>query len=165
MKNEYDKLLESENYKEYAKNNPKAYLANVFSMIQRPDSQKEWQFGFYNEEDDMLQPFIVHVEGSIETGKADKIFREPNAKVEEISLDEVKIKLEDAVVKAKEIGAEKFPGIFPVKYICILQKKETIMWNITIIGSNISTANIRIDADNGKLIHASMVNLFEKMKS
>lgn len=164
MKEAFQKVISSDSYKKYKEDHPDSFLTNVFSMVQSAESDKEWQFGFYEPKDDMLTPFVVHTEGTVEPGKADKIFREPDSKVEVLELSDDLISIEDAVNKATEVGKERFPGIVPVKYICILQNKDNAMWNITLIGSNISTANIRIDAKSGDVLHAAKVSLFEGLK-
>ncbi|MDD5086981.1 MAG: hypothetical protein PHV16_04475, partial [Candidatus Nanoarchaeia archaeon] len=138
------------------KKNKKSKLAYAFTM----DEDANWQFGYYNNETDMISTFIV--DKCISLNESQEIFKKPGDKVKCINLEEVKINFEKALEKAEQTRKKYYPNETVNKKIAILQNiKQGQLWNITFVTHSFKTINIKINALNGKLIRHEVVSLFD----
>ncbi|RMF06539.1 hypothetical protein D6764_02020 [Candidatus Woesearchaeota archaeon] len=160
----HEKLRGSSIFKEWKDKNKNAFLANVFSSFEKEDDY-DIHFGFYTESDDLLTPFVIDGKGNVTQSKADKVFRHPESIIEEVEIDRVKIEPHEALKSARNDVKSKKPTFNETKAIGILQKKNnTHQWNITLVGQNMDIFNIKINAEDGKIISSSEVKLFEQLK-
>ncbi len=141
LQEEFSKIIESEDYKEFKKENPDSFLANVFL------DKDGWQFNFSY--DKKMISFYLQ-EDVIKTEESEVY--EKNSQLEELKLKEIKIDLEKAenLIKAEEEITKK---------IIILQQKEVPLWNITYITSSMDVINVRINAISGEIIKQNTENI------
>jgi hypothetical protein len=156
MRNALKKLNKSSEFLAWSKNNKKSKLAYAFTM----DEEDNWQFGYYNNETDMISTFIV--DNCISLNESQEIFKKPGDKVKCINLKDVKISFENALEKAEQTRKKYYSNEASNKKIAILQNiKQGQLWNITFVTHSFKTINIKIDALDGKLIKHEIVSLFE----
>ena len=147
----------SEVFKAWKNDNPKSFLCSFFNILEA-DKESGWQVYFYNEADDTITSFLA--EGNVELVESgSKIFKEKDTKVDELKLKEVEIRMDEAFGAVERLRLEKYPHENPSKKIIILQKIKVPLWNITYITSGFKTLNVKIDAENGKIIEENLSSL------
>jgi|TARA_Y100000310_G_C20682951_1_gene817130 hypothetical protein len=148
LQQEYSKIIESEEYKEFKKNNPNSHLSSVFL------DNAGWQFNFFY--DDKLITF--YLEDSIIKTEESEIYEKKEIK--ELKLDEVKVskeEVEEILNKSmEEHGNEKVN-----KKIIILQQKEVPFWNITYITTTLNVLNVKINAITKEIIEQKFENIMK----
>lgn len=161
--NELLKKVESSKvYKHWKNENKNSFLCSFFNILSQ-DNESGWQVYFYNEDNDSITSFLAedNVE-IIENGS--KVFKEPGTKVDELKLKNIKIMMDKAFGIFEKQKLEKYPKENASKKIIILQKIKIPLWNITYITSGFKTLNIKIDAENGKIIEESLTSILSSMK-
>jgi Zn-dependent metalloprotease len=157
MKDIIKKLESSKEYKEWIKENPKAYLTHAFIM-EDPNVKQEWQIGYFLPKEDKVMTFTVG--DSIMQNPPSEVFKEKGT-ILKLKLDEVKVEMEDALKTAAKLQKEKYPGNDALKKIVILQNLDVgQVWNITYVTQTFKTLNIKIDAQTGKVIKDEIIELF-----
>jgi len=142
-----NQLLESEEFKDWKAQHEDFFLAHAFIM-----QDGEWQFGFYNPEKEKMVTFICGNE--IIHNKEEEVLKS-KMQITKLDPDIIKIKLADALKKAKEILNENYKNQLVTKNFIIIQNVEKPIFNITFLAQNFNTINIKIDAKTGEVIHHS----------
>lgn len=151
FKQSYDKLLESKEFKQWREKNKKDYLAHGFYMDDEV-SKNEWQIGFYNKEKDKMTTFSVFKE-RVEVSKEAEIFKKPEAKIEELKVEEIKISSDEGFKIADKIQKEKYSSDLPQKRFMIIQNLEgKTVFNITMLTATFEALNLRISCSTGKIL-------------
>ena len=125
------KLENSDNYKEWQKDNVNSYLSYAFVMmdINQEKQDLEWQIGYYLPKEDKITTFTIDKE--IRKNPDSEIFKN-NTKVYELKIDKLKVACRDAWKISDKMQKEKYPFLTPLKKITILQKLDIgQLWNIT----------------------------------
>jgi len=150
FKDAYKKLIKSEVFKKWEKKHNNDFLAHGFFLEE--NGKSSWQIGYYNKKDDKITPFIVSDKEIVQT-EASEIFKRPDATIEELHVDSIKISSDEALQKARELQKKKYKNDQTMKEIMIAQNldKEPV-FNITLITSTFNALNIRIHAITGKII-------------
>ena len=151
-----ERVLNSRLYKNF-NNDDKAYLCSFFK-IDGEEEQDEWQVDFYNPEKDKITSFKEIGNQIRIIGKDSKIFKEKEAKVNELRIDKVKIAPEDAIKAVDELKKKKYSGEEALRRIVILQSTKELKenWNITYLTTSFNILNVKINAKNGAVIEESL---------
>jgi len=157
---EYKTLQENKEFLRWSKEH-KGYLSHIFSFL---DENKEYQIGFCDEKGDSITVFTI-VGDSVKKGKAEEIFKQPDSKVLPLDIDEVSIGFDEAVNIARGFHETNHDGHLISKQIVILQHLEIgQVYNITFVTQTFKTSNIKVDADNGKILEDKFSSLFDIVK-
>ncbi len=139
------KIKSSKAFKEW--NHPEAYLCSLFIL----DSQV--QFDFYSKKTKLVTSFKLENNKIITVGKDERIFQKESKDLEELDIAKIKINFQKAKEISDNVKKEKYPQENVTKEIYILQKiNSKTIWNITKITSSFNIINIKLDADEGKVI-------------
>jgi len=151
------KLKENDLFKDWKKNNPNSFLTHFFSRINSEFVLGSWEVGFFN--NDKITVFTEQ----FEIKPADDIFKKQDAKVEELSLDNVKISQDQAIELFKENFEKYFPGQKLGDGFLILQKyKDQTSWNFTFISKAVQFLNMKFDSSTGEVIDHQVVDLIDR---
>ena len=160
FKEALDRLVKTKEFKEWKKKNKDFFLTNAFVK----DSQM--QIGYCRKKDNKIVSFIIGDE-KIERFE-DEVFKRPDAKIIELTLDNVKIDVDKALKIAKDKKEEIYSNEDINKNIIILHNSEQgEIWNITLISKSFNMLNFKIDAKEGKLLShekRSLLQLGKEMK-
>lgn len=148
FKNDIEKIKNSEAFKNLDK---KLYLCSCFSI------DNEWQYDFYDKKSKKITSFKIGKE--IEILEESKAFQKEEVDVEELSLDMVKMELNDALDKVEEIMSKKSAGEEVNKKIIILQCLKVPLWNISFLTSCFNILNVKINAENKEIISEKFESL------
>ena len=151
-----EKLENSNVFKEWKKENKYYYLAHAFLMID-PQVKREWQIGYYNKQKDKIVTFCV--DKKITKNPEEDVFKKKGI-VDKLDLSKVKVSYEKALKITEKFQKEKYSAHETEKKILILQNLEKQIWNITFISKAFATLNIKVDAEDGKIISHNLTKLF-----
>ncbi len=156
-----DKLKNSELFKDWKKKNPESFLSYGFAVIQK---QEYWKIGFYQPDKDKLTSFIVRDKVKVEG--EEKAFKKEQAKIKELDTDKIKTNYQQILEIAEKLQKDKYRNENPKQIIIIIQNlaKQGTIWNITYVTETISTLNIKISSETGKILSHNLVRLFEFKK-
>ena len=95
-----------------------------------------------------------------------EIFKKPDMDVREIDLDKVKLTFAEIIDKASGFQKEKYPKEETDKIIAILQNLEEFgnVWNITVITNSFKTLNMKVSAEDGRVLEHKLSSIFEFRK-
>jgi len=150
------KIEASAVFKEWKDLNKDYYLVHAFLMID-PSIKEEWQIGYYSRKKDKIVTFVVNKE--ITKNPEEKVFKK-SGMVKKLDMSKVKIPYEKALKTAEKFQKEHYKAHDTEKKIIILQNLEEQIWNLTFISKAFSTLNIKINAENGKVLSHNLTNLF-----
>ena len=123
-----------------------------------------WQFNYFDSESKKTTAFEVGKE--IKIVSQSKIFQKEKIDPKEVNLDEVKIDMEKAFSIIDELKEKKYKGQTENKFIITLQNiNNQLVWNITYLTTELNFLNVKIDANDGKIIeekYESILNLKAK---
>lgn len=159
FKQAFDKLENSSKFKDWKKSN-KAYLSYAL-FISNKDEEKYWQIGYYDEKTDKMTTFVVN--GNIEIKPEEEIFKKEDTKVKQIELNKVKLSFSKILENASKFQKDKHKPHTPVKIISILQNLENFgnIWNITYITETFKTLNMKISAEDGRIIEDKLTSILD----
>jgi len=155
MQEQYNKLIDSEVFKKWKKKHKDSYLCSCFNARDGVNDAF-WNFDFYNKNDRIT---TFGVANEIIVNENQEIFKKDKEKIAEICLDDVKIKLDKAIELIEKPEGEKFN-----KIISILQFKDILMWNITMISESFNILNVKINAVNGEEIYSNLGSVMDYRK-
>ncbi len=160
FKEAFDKLKQSKEFKDWCGRNKGCFLSFAFCQVDNV-CKSPWQFGFHNEKDETATSFIVS--DSIEVMPAEKEFKQPDTRIQELDLKEAKLTYEQIISRTDEFQKNKYPKELVNKKIIILQnlKKYGNIWNITLITRAFNTINIKIDPSTGEVIDDKISSLLD----
>ena len=156
-------LEQSDDFKVWHKNNKDTYFSYAFNIPQ--ENPNDWQIGYYSKKKDKITTFIVSGD-QIEIKPEEEVFKKEETQVKKIDLGKIKLNLDNALSSADKFQKEKFPKDKSIKTIAILQNIQILgnVWNITYITEAFNTLNMKISAENGKVIEHSFSSIFSFRK-
>ena len=161
MKELIEKLSADDLFKQWQKEHAENFLSHFFVPLDSKfNLNSSWEIGYHA--NDKITVFVLN-ENGFEIKPEDKIFKKPNAEVEPLKLEEVKL----SFVQALEIFKEKFPETFPEAVLgdgfLILQTYQgKTVWNFTFITKQLKFANLKISAVDGNVVDSQEVDLVQK---
>jgi len=160
LKLSLEKLNQSNEFKNSNKNKD-IYFSYALIMLENNKSGP-WQLGFYHRSNDKMITFIVDKD-EIKMEKEEDIFKKPGMEVKKVDIEKVKIPPNEILKKAEEFQKKKYPAELINKTIAILQNLEEYgtIWNITYITHSLKTLNMKVNAENGKMISHSLESLMD----
>jgi len=155
LKKEYKRLVNSKEFKH------KGFLSGAFIMsdIKSLDKSK-WQIDFYNKKENKITTYLM--DEKIEVTDNSEVFKEENAEIKELDIEEIKENLEEALKLGKEFLEKEKET--PIKVVIILQKEDSAVWNLSYITEKFNLINIKIDAVDGKLLKETTAPLLSFKK-
>ena len=146
---ELKKIVENvETSEEFKKFKDEIYLCSLFTIMDK--NEGTWQIDYYNSKKDKMVSFVVE-NGKVKSEES-KIFKEKDAKVAKLELNEVKINLKEAIKLANEIHKKKYLNETVNKKIVILQFINAPVWNITYVTAGFNIVNFKLNAVSGVLV-------------
>lgn len=157
--NTYQKLTASKEFKNWKKG--KAYLSHFYCQLDSSFRQKSpWEIGFYNKEHDKITIFVVNNEVTIKP--EEKVFKKQGT-VEELDLEKVKMDSQQALEIFRKVKEKNYSQEILLNGFLILQKfQNKTMWNISFATKSMNILNVKIDANNKKIISHQLLNFIEK---
>lgn len=140
------------------------YFSYAMTILENNKSTP-WRLGFYHKSTDKMMTFIVD-EGEIKMEKEEEIFKKPGMEVKKVDIEKIKIPYGEILKKAEELRKNRHPNELARKTIVILQNLGEFgnIWNITYVTHSFKTLNIKINAENGKILHHSLDSLMDFVK-
>ena len=141
-----NKLEESDEFKEFIKNHPKAFLCACFFL------DGNWKIDYFC--DEKITTFNLGSDIMVE--ETNEILKGED-KIRKLDVEKVNIEMDKAIEIADGVLGKKYPNESANKKIVILQNiKMKIVWNITYLTSGFNIFNIRIDAKNGDIVEEKL---------
>jgi len=96
----------------------------------------------------------------------EEVFKKPDMKVNEINTAKLKLPFDKIINKAESFKKKKYPKEIDDKIIAILQNLEPFgdIWNLTYITKTFNTLNIKVDAENGRILQHKLSSIFDFRK-
>jgi len=158
FKAEYLRLIDSNEFKKWEKENKNCYLTSFSSMYDSFSNKIEfWTIGFYDSKKDGMISFLMQDKITLE--KFDEIAKTPGTKVDELKIDKIKIDFEGALEKVKEIKKEFYKNRMLTKAFVVLQVFEgKQVWNISFLTGSFQLINFKINSENGDLVSHELMS-------
>tara|TARA_Y100000310_G_scaffold324031_1_gene385338 strand:+ start:13271 stop:13768 length:498 start_codon:yes stop_codon:yes gene_type:complete len=140
-----------------------AFCSHFFCPIDKElHSKGEWEVGFYNPDHNKITVFTKLGENFI-IKPEDEVFKKEMDKVEKLELDKVKISYQSCGEKF----LEEIPNLFPNEilgdgFIVLQELDGTALWNFTLITKTLKFVNVKLNAENGKVVSHQAVELMQK---
>ena len=158
LKKAVKKLQDAQEFKNFKKKNPGAYLVSCIIIT---DGKKtgDWQVDYYQPKKHKITTFIL--EDELWLKREDDIFQKEKTGLKELKLNKVKISMDEMLELMEKLRKKKYPGDCPNKIISILQNLDgKTIWNVTSLTSTLKIWNIKLDAENGRVIEEKIENVF-----
>lgn len=151
MKKAHEKLVNHKVYKDWRAKNSEPYLAHAFVMLHQ-NYHPNWQFGYYSPEKDSVATFVIS-EDDVTFNPETEVFKDPDKKVLELTLSNVKKSFDEAYTIAEQVCKEKCSGQPINSTIAVLQNlhEHGIVWNMTLVTLAFNTVNVKVDANTGEI--------------
>jgi len=164
LKQALKKLKQSKEFKDLSKKNKDICFSYALMMVEG-NKDIPWQLGFYHKSTDKMITFIVDKD-EIKMEKEEEIFKKPGMEVKEVDIAAAKIPYNKIFKKAGEFKKNKYPNELVSKTIAILQnlKEYGTVWNITYVTLSFKTLNMKINAENGKILDHTLQSLMDFVK-
>lgn len=159
-----EKLEAHSEFEEWRKTNENCYLAHAFMMMDK-ENENIWQIGYYNPKTDKITTFIIEGD-DIKISPEMNIFKRPDAKVEKLDIDKVKIGTIKAIETAEKIMEQDYPKADPMKMFFIIQNvpEQGHIFNITFVTQDFKSVNIRISSENGEVLSHKVESILDIKK-
>ena len=158
-KDAVETLEKSEIFKKFKKEYPKAYLANLFSMIEESHPKPEWHIGYYDVEKERIISFVMGEK--ITRAPESEVFRD-GGHVTPIELSKIKITLNKAIENAIIHQKQKYPVDTPTKKIILLQNIDGHhIYNMTFVTQTFKTLNVKISSQDARVISSKIYSIFD----
>ena len=154
-------LKESEIYNDWLKENSDSFLSHFFCQLDSEFNLKsDWEIGIYSNKKITV---FVPIKQGFELKPADEIFKKPDAEVEELNMNDVKLSFEQALNIFKENLPKHYPKEVLSDGFLILQTyQQKTVWNFTFITKQVRFINLKIDAGSGEVVSHDTVNLVQQ---
>ena len=157
----YQKLIESQIFLDWQKENPEDYLVHFYSQLDnsfKPNT--DWEIGFYNPETDKITIFIVGSEISLKP--QDEAFKK-EGKVDKLDLDKTNVDFDQSIEEFKKIKDEKYSAELTLNGFIILQNfQNKLMWNVSYALKSMNILNVKINAETKEIISDQSINFIQK---
>ena len=154
MIQEYNNLINSEEFKKWKSKNKDSYLSSCLIM-QDQDNKGSWNFGYYILKKNKITTFIM--DNEIIINEDQKIFEQSKEKLKEVKINDVEFNLDNV----NKFILKEFKDKKLIKTIIVLQYIEALLWNITLLGLDFNLINIKLDSKTGKLIDKSVTSMLQ----
>lgn len=155
VKDQFKSLQNSPQYKAWQKkpDSSQAYLAHIFYLTNNP-----LEIGFYHPDTNTVTSFEME---TFEEKSHQEVFsKDPS--IPKLDLDSVTVDLQEARALARDVQKKEYPHDAIEKEIAILQcLGNQALYNITFITKTFKTLNIRIDAQNKKILHTHLRSVMD----
>jgi len=164
LKNAFKKLNDNKQFKDFNRKNKNFYLSFALMMLE-DNIQGPWQLGFYLKSSDKMITFVVD-KTEIKMEGEEEIFKKPETEVKEVDIEKVKIEYGEVLNIAEKFKKSEYPRELVNKVFLILQNLEDygVVWNLTFVMHSFNTLNIKINAENGRIIHHTLESLMNFVK-
>ncbi len=154
-------LRERQEFKCWHDKNKNAKLVHLFLMLD-PTSKVSYDVGFYDFTKKLMTSFILdETLNSVDVNESKEIFTKDDSKIKPLDESKIKISFKDACSVASTLQKEKYKQHLPLKEIVVLQNLELgQVWNITYVTKTFQTLNIKVDAENGKILDEKLQQIF-----
>jgi len=153
------RLEENKEFKEWREKNKGSFLAHVFKMLDDAN-RDDWQVGYYNK-NDTITTFILSPK-DIKIADTENIFKRPEAKIQKLDKEKIKIDITEALQTAEKIQVTEYKNETPYKIITILQKLNMgQVYNVTYVTQSFKVLNFKIDSSNGKVLKKTLQSIME----
>jgi len=147
-------------FKEWEKHNKECYLVHIFKMLDDLN-EKVWQVGYYNKKNDKITTFFMD-DNDIKIIPEEEVYKKEKKAIKKLDIKKVEVSMQDSLKKANELLKKKYKGESSLKTILILQNiNEGLVWNITFVTNSFKTLNVKVDANNGKIVKHEITSLME----
>jgi hypothetical protein len=144
-------VLKSAVFKTWKKDHKDYFLAHLFKMLDE-ENAGSWQVGLCNPESNSIMTFIYD-QGEVKTLEESKPFSQPGSKIKELNMEGVAVDFQEALETANKTMKEKHSKELTLKRFFILQNIEGHqLYNITYFTQTFKTINIRVSAEDGKIL-------------
>jgi hypothetical protein len=157
LKNAYEKLITSEEYKGFRKHEKKAYLTHA-ALITEANTKNSWEFGFYNKETDKITAFSTN---PVKRHPEDEAFKKEGATIKKLDIEKISTTYKEINALIEQYRKKNYPSEQIMKIIAILQNLHKQLWNITLITKSFSIINIKIDAKTKEILSASKSSIMD----
>jgi len=155
-----EKLCNHPEFKEWEKHNEECYLVHIFKMLDDLN-EKVWQVGYYNKKNDKITTFFMD-DNDIKIIPEEEVYKKEKKAIKKLDIKKVEVSMQDSLKKANELLKKKYKGESSLKTILILQNiNEGLVWNITFVTNSFKTLNVKVDANNGKIVKHEFTSLME----
>jgi hypothetical protein len=161
LKQALEKLKQSDEFKAVNKD---IYFSYALITVEQ-DTNPSWQLGFYNKSTDKMITFIVD-KNEIKMENEQEIFKKPDIDVKPLDIESAQVPPEEILSKAEQFQKKQYPNELVSKRIAILQNLDEYgnVWNITCITNSLSTLNMKINPENGEILHHKLDSLMDFAK-
>src|SRR3989338_3472405 len=158
------KLEKDREFNRWKKSKTDSYFSYAFRMLMDSE-ENNWQIGYYDKTADKITTFVVG-DNSVEMNPEEEVFKKESMEVLPIDKKNVKLGLNNIVDAAKSFQHKKYPHDMPVKIIAILQNLENLgnVWNLTFVTAAFNTLNMKINAENGKIVEHKLSSILSFKK-
>ncbi len=164
LKQALEKLNKSGEYKDSLKENNNIFFSYALVTIEKNDTSP-WQLGFYNKSTDKITTFVIGKD-EINVQKEEEVFKKPGMEVKPIGIEKAKLRFNEIIKKAEKFKKEEYPKEAISKTIAILQNlgEYGTVWNITFVTDSFKTLNMKINPENGEIMHHNLESLMNFIK-
>ena len=162
LKEALSRLEESKEFKEWKEKNKEDYFSYAFCELN--EHEGAWQMGYYNKKEDKITTIIVDDEMKITPHE--EVFKKPDTKVSKVEMGKVKLSFAEIMDNTSEFQKKEYPKEEANKIIAILQNLEKLgtVWNITFITKAFNTLNVKVNAEDGKVLEHKLSSIFDLRK-
>jgi len=157
----YEKLVDSDEYKNFKKKNPKAYLCSCLFILDREHSGKENKihFDFWLPEEKKMNSF--RIDGKVEFMPVENFETKP---FEKVSVDYV-FNLEDfEKMILEKMGEEKINGRIQKLLFSLQRSNGKDFLIVTGFLNNLGLIKANISIEENKILHFEKKSFFDMMK-
>jgi hypothetical protein len=157
----FSKLRQTEKFKDWQGKNPDAKPVHVFMMLE-PGADVQFDIGFYDSDKKLMTSFVTNESfGNVSVNESKEIFAKDQQSIKPLDEEKVKLSFKDAFEISHKLQKEKYRQHEPIKEVVILQNLDVgQVWNITYITKTFETLNIKVDAENGKVVEDGLHKIF-----
>jgi|SRR3989344_2864448 len=159
-----ERVMKDELHTSWSKQHSKSFLTHLFSGLSADYVlNSDWEIGFYDPESSKITVFVVMKNGKIAIKPADDVFKKPDATVEKLKLEEVKLSFEEAVIIAKEEFPKQFhKEIMGDGFLVVQTFQNDTIWNFTFITKSLKFVNVKINSKDGKINSAESFSVLDQ---
>jgi predicted transcriptional regulator len=139
LKQLLQELNETEIYKNFLKENPEAFFAVGFFILDLEKETETFQLDFFIQEKKQITSFEFPI-------KEEKTHEDKIENLEEQS-SEIKIDIDDLKTEVKKRIAENNSSLLPTKIIATISKNQ---WNLTCMDDSLGILQLKINSKTGE---------------
>ena len=164
LKQAFEKVSKNKEYWDSIKENEDIFFSYALMTMEKNEASP-WQLGFYNKATDKIMTFVVGKD-EIAAQKEEEVFKKPGMEVKPIEMEKAKLKFDEIIKKAEKFKKEEYPKEAISKTIAILQNLQGFgtIWNITFVTDSFKTLNMKINPENGEVMHHNLESLMNFVK-